>query len=441
MPYLSEVLVANGTTSLGRIVLSKAVLDMITNDAVLTLAVNAGGTGYVVGETFDVDGGTPIGAFVARGVVTAESGGVVSAVKIISAGAYSTLPGVTGQTTSNASAGGNDDLTVDLTTQTARWTEDESDYTDDQTDFEWIATSVKAANEPTIGMKTEVVSGDGAVRMLTASGYNAAAVFDAQPDGSPATVTFLNISGTNPEILLSTTERRVNVVSRSGSSVQYGGFGLFIPLTNVDASYPFPGVCHAQTRAVRAMADQYNEDGNGDVNAGVLHPAPFISAFGPYYFRDNLSAAWKRTARLASVAGAELMIWPHKQGFQDYAFSFAPQLNGKQTNPQSSGTTQAGIFSDNASSLDSGWFEDPTAGQGVSPFGTGSQMSFTVTAHVIQSLINVEVIGFVDGYESVHGIGLTAFEEIESFQSASRFIVFPDTNGSDVAQWVAMEMQ
>ena len=79
MPFIDEQLVANGTTTLGRIIATKAILDIITNDAVLTLAVNAGGTGYVVGETFDVDGGTVIAsnpAFNARGVVTAEAAGL-----------------------------------------------------------------------------------------------------------------------------------------------------------------------------------------------------------------------------------------------------------------------------------------------------------------------------------------------------------------------------
>ncbi|MCK5497416.1 MAG: hypothetical protein KAI80_13445, partial [Hyphomicrobiaceae bacterium] len=131
MPFIDEQLVANGTTTLGRIIATKAILDIITNDAVLTLAVNAGGTGYVVGETFDVDGGTVIAsnpAFNARGVVTAEAAGVVTAVKITSAGAYSTLPGAVGQTTSNSSAAGNNDLTVDLTTQVAQWTQDRSTY-------------------------------------------------------------------------------------------------------------------------------------------------------------------------------------------------------------------------------------------------------------------------------------------------------------------------
>ena len=122
MPFLNETLVANGTTSLGRIVFAKAMLDMILNDHVVGMAVNAGGTGYVVGETFDIVGGTPIGAFVASGVVTAASGGVVTGVKYISAGAYSTLPGAVGAVTTNASAAGNDDLTVDLTTLVAQWT-------------------------------------------------------------------------------------------------------------------------------------------------------------------------------------------------------------------------------------------------------------------------------------------------------------------------------
>lgn len=444
MPYLNEVLVANGTTSLGRVVFSKAVLDIITNSSIIGLAVNAGGSGYVVGETFEISGGTAVSGFVARGVVTAESAGVVTGVKYISAGAYSTLPGATGAATTNSSGVGTG-LTVDLTTQTAQWTLDSDDYVDDATDFEWICTSVKSANAPTIGMATEVDTGNEAVRLLTASGYDGAAAFSAQPDGSPEDTTYLNVPGTNPELLLSTTERRVNVVARDGNNVQYGGLGLFIPLTNVDASYPFPAICHAQSTQIQPITDTYTADGNGNSNAGVLHPTNYVSVYGAYRYRDNLSTQWLTIAQVASDAGANSMIWPHKQGYQDYAFTFAPQLSGKSTNPMADGTSRNGIFSDNASSGDTGWFEDADGNadgvQGVAPFGTGAQMSYVVAGHIIRSQTgDVSVIGYIDGYSAVHGVGLTAFEEIESYLSASRYVVFPDTNGSDVAQWVAMEI-
>ena len=438
MPFLNEVLVANGVTGLGRVVFSKAILDMITNDHVIDMAVNNGGTGYVVGETFDVVGGTSIGAFVARGVVTAEAAGVVTAVKYISAGAYSSLPGATGAATTNASAAGNDDLTVDLTTETAHWTQDRSDYTNDTTDFEWICTSTKAANAPTIGMITETSAGNDAVRLLTASGYDDGQTFASQPDGSPESVTYLNVPSTNPELYLSTTERRANVLARDGNNVQYGGLGLFIPLTNSDANYPFPGIAHAQTRGIRAFTDAYNVDGNGNVNAGICNPGNYTSVQPPYYYRDNLSTQWFGIAKIAEAGEAESQMWPHQGNMANYEFTYAPEVDGHSTNPPND---QQGIFADNTS----GWFTDPggNAGgvQGVTDYGTGSQMSFVVTSHIIKNRVgDVSVIGYVDGYENVHAVGLTAFEEIESFQSASRYIVFPDTNGPIQEQWVAMEI-
>ena len=60
MPWIEQQLIADGVTAEGRVVVNKALLEMITNDQVLTLAVNAGGTGYVVGEIFDIVGGTAL---------------------------------------------------------------------------------------------------------------------------------------------------------------------------------------------------------------------------------------------------------------------------------------------------------------------------------------------------------------------------------------------
>jgi len=439
MPFIHETLVANGVSALGRIVFSKAMLDMIVNDHVIALAVNAGGTGYVVGETFDVVGGTPIGAFVARGVVTAQSGGVVTAVKYISAGAYSALPGVTGAATTNASAAGNDDLTVDLTTETARWTLDRSTYTNDTTDFEWIATSVKATNPATVGMITVTGAGNDSSRLMVASGFDNGQTFDAQPDGSPATAMFLNLPSQNPEIFLSTTERRNNVAARDGNNVQYGGLGLFIPRTNVDASYPFPGMVHAQSTAIRAFSDAYVQSGVGGNNAGVLNIGTFSSVFPAARYRDNLSVQWKNLAENATTVAVDANMWPHSQADSQYLFTHAPQLGAQNTNPFSS--SNSGVLSDDSS----GWFIFPLGGsfgvQGVSPFGTGMQMTLTVLAHIISVATgDTQVIGYIDGFENCHGVGLTAFEEIESFASADRYIVFPDTNGADLGQWVAMEI-
>lgn len=446
MPFSNEVLVANGTTSLGRVVFCKAVLDLMINSAVIDMVVNVGGTGYVVGETFDIVGGVSISSFVARGIVTSESAGVVTGIKFISSGAYSTLPGVTGAVTANSSAAGNDDLTVDLTTQVPQWTQDRSTYVDDATDFEFLCTSIKASNPPTVGMVSVTGSGNDSSQLVVASGFDGGQTFAAQPDASPITQMFLNIPATNPEIFISITERVVNPLARDGNNVQYGGMGLFIPRTNAEASYPFPGIVHAQSAGIRAMSAQYNNDANGNANAGILHPNVFGSVFGAYRYRDNLSAQWLTIAEIASDAGARSMIWPHKQIRGDYNFTLAPQVSGQSTDPWVS-STRTGKFGDATGNGSTGaWFENPNAAvegvQGVSPFGTGQQMSMTVTSYIISSQTgDTHPIGIIDGYEAVHGIGLTAFEEIESFNSNSRYIVFPDTNGADLGQWVAMEIR
>lgn len=442
MPFTNEVLVADGVTALGRIVYSKALLDIAINSAVIDMAVNVGGTGYVVGETFDVVGGTAVSGFVARGIVTSEAAGVVTGVKYISAGAYSTLPGVTGAATTNASAAGDDALTVDLTTQAPQWTQDRSTYVDPLTDFEWLLTSIKASNPATIGMLTSASGGNDSSQLIVASGYAGGSAFADQPDASPVSQMYLNLPTQNPEIMVSVTERRINTLARDGSNVQYGGAGLFIPLTNADASYPFPGMVHAQSTAIRAMSAQYAQGGTGGNNAGVLNPGSYTSIFPAVRYRDNLSTAWKTIANLATNVSVDACMWPHQQDGTNYSFSHAPQLAGQSTIPTDN-DQRNGILADGKQTA--GWFSLPGGSalgrQGVSPLGAGAQMSMVVTAHIIANQTgDVQVVGIIDGYENVHGVGLTAFEEIESFNSASRYIVFPDTNGADLGQWVAMEI-
>jgi len=82
-----------------------------------TVAVNAGGTGYSVGEIVEVQGGTERQMGKAR--VDTEAAGVVTAVSVFeTGGAYSVAPGLTGATTLGigpSTFGGNDDLTLNLT--------------------------------------------------------------------------------------------------------------------------------------------------------------------------------------------------------------------------------------------------------------------------------------------------------------------------------------
>lgn len=79
---------------------------------IINLAVNVGGAGYNVGDEFLISGGTF--SIQGRGYVVSEAAGVVTAVAIQIAGAYTVTPGA-GAATVAQTGGGDDALTVDVT--------------------------------------------------------------------------------------------------------------------------------------------------------------------------------------------------------------------------------------------------------------------------------------------------------------------------------------
>lgn len=97
----------------------------VTNTSVATVAVNNGGTLYSVGDIVELNGGThPADLATTRATfeVTAESAGVVTALRLRDAGSYTVNPATTGVATTALSGGGDDALTVNLTYNTAPWT-------------------------------------------------------------------------------------------------------------------------------------------------------------------------------------------------------------------------------------------------------------------------------------------------------------------------------
>ena len=445
MPWIEQQLIADGVTAEGRVVVNKALLEMITNDQVLTLAVNAGGTGYVVGEIFDIVGGTALAVngatFNATGRVTAESGGVVSAIEILSSGAYSADPTLTGAATTNASLAGNDDLTVDITMQTARWTQDESDYVDLLTNFEWLGTSVKSTNAPTIGGQSQLSATNDGLRLQVASGYDSGSTWLAQPGSPPSNNFYVNLPNSDPQLFVSITERRVNFMVSNGSNHQYGGAGLFIPITDVAGNYPFPGFAHGQSISVRAIT----ESRSASLNSGLVNPLD-NGGFGPYQYRDNLSPSWFGISgdNNGGAESANAQIWPDNSDDARWQFNFAPNPSGSlapagSTNPMSVINRAEQAFRETEwfdTAAPAGTFDQP---QGPQPLGPGSQLHFTCVPHIISNKTDESmIIGYVDGWENVHGRGLTVFDEIAT-ASGRRYLVFQDTGSTELWRWVAME--
>lgn len=99
-------------------------VDLAVNDNVIAAAINAGGTGYTVGDILTVSGGTVVSSLTCTLEVTSETGGVIDGIRVFNCGAYSSQPGnpvsVTGGT-------GNDDATFNLTFETQNWTLNRND--------------------------------------------------------------------------------------------------------------------------------------------------------------------------------------------------------------------------------------------------------------------------------------------------------------------------
>jgi len=450
MPFIQQQLIADGITAEGRVVVPKAVLECIINSNVLTMVKGtAGGTGYAVGDTFRLNTGTAVAVngatFHATGRVTAEAAGVVTAVEILSSGAYTVNPTLTdGATTTLTGAGSG--LQITATMQTARWTQDDSDYVDLLTNFEWLATSVKTTNKPTIGMQSQLSGANDGVRLQVASGYDGGSTWLNQPGSPPTNQFYAAVPNTDPEIFISVTERRVNVlVTDNGrNDKQYFGIGLFIPYVDVATNYPFPGFVHGQATSVRA----FTESISNTVNSGIVNPINFgSSTIGCYQYRHNLSSEW-RGISLNNNGGADVAVaqmWPvSTEADTSWDFNHAPVPAGSgatasQMNPFDSTNSQGSFLEDNTQ----GWFwtaDSTLGGQGPAPLGAGSQLHFTVQAHIISNQSDdVQILGFVDGWENVHGQGLAAFDEIAT-ESGQRYIVFNDTDSTLLQDWVAMEM-
>jgi hypothetical protein len=300
-------------------------------------------------------------------------------------------------------------------------------------------------------MRSNISGAFDAVQLLTATSYDNGLPWRDQPGNPPQSDFWLSCPSQNPTLYLSTTERRVNLLITNSALVfrQYGGMGLFIPFTDVDSNYPFPGIVHGQSTTIRDFTETF-----GTANRGILHPIDFSSP-GCYQIRDNLSTAWlgitsdNGTGTQTTVPN---IIWPDQSVRGEYSFNLAP-IPTNAVGGVAAGDMVPGAGPNGGSLTDYGniygsfnddnWFETDTEvqmAQGIAPYGLGNQLHFTVQAHIISVKLNdCQMIGVIDGFENVHLRGLSDFDEIQS-PDGRRYIVFSDTGSSVLYRGVAMEM-
>lgn len=95
-------------------------VELATNSHVTTAAVNAGGSGYAVGNILRINGGTTVGGHTAAVEVLTLSGSAVATVRIARGGAYTVNPGTGASTT--AETGSGTGCTINTTIASTGWT-------------------------------------------------------------------------------------------------------------------------------------------------------------------------------------------------------------------------------------------------------------------------------------------------------------------------------
>ncbi|MCK5549529.1 MAG: hypothetical protein KAI41_03265, partial [Hyphomicrobiaceae bacterium] len=161
---------------------------LAVNSHVDSLAINVAGTGWAVGDVFDINGGTTVLGLNATGEVLAEAGGIPSLIRVFNGGAYTVNPGVAATTTAIFPATGIN-LTVDTTVLATGWSVDRAALVSGGPERELLIRGIGAgADEIFMGFQTNRDTGSGTFLwdMAGATGFDNGELFADQPGSSKA---------------------------------------------------------------------------------------------------------------------------------------------------------------------------------------------------------------------------------------------------------------
>ncbi len=433
---------------LGYIMVLKAIEDTLLNSNITAVAVNAGGTGYVVGDEVTISGGTSI--FAARARVSAESAGVVTAVEVNSGGAYTVLPGAVGAATTGGTGTG---LTLNLTTQTAQWSIGVSDgrstYFDGITEFELICRGNNAAgDDPIIGLIAISPTNGPQFGLKYFSSFDDAFSFEAQPGASPGTVSNPNANDgprvcsslTSQTLYVSYSDRVVNFVIDAAPSFELGIAGLHLPITDAPATtFPYPamvcGTCESSLITIGTARDVAT-------HSSVVHPMSDASSAlvnTPYNFNSQIGAL-KRIASVPNGTTSHWRTWPG--GVLNTSTSLytndtvAPIPVGGVVSNYENPRTMSALGGGSNPVLDHDWWNEDDAttgdGQGQTPFpglsGDGTMTTFASPILIVEDEAGrASLIGQFDRLRAINAVGLNARDRIVD-PAGNSYLVFPDTN-------------
>ncbi len=238
-----------------------ALRDFASSDHVDTVAVNAGGTGYTLGDILTVAGGT---FFLAATIeVTGESAGVITAVEIRQSGGYTANPSTPNSVTGGTGTG----ATIDLTFSGILWTVNRDEIGNHQVDeIEVLLQGVGSGSDDIfVGIRSYFNSGGDARNweMGGFTGFTGALTWENQPGKYPGdftntiTAAIMPLANAAIDYWFNVTGRRIIVIAKIGSAFSSGYVGFINPFATA-TEWPYPlAVFGCSNRIAQRFTDTF----------------------------------------------------------------------------------------------------------------------------------------------------------------------------------------
>ena len=287
--------------------------------------VNTAGTGYNVGDTITLTGGTFTQAVVLTVLTLVGGPGTgVATVSITTAGVYTATPGNPVAQGSSSGGGSGADFTMA---------------------FNYVPTDLATVNlrapgngtgsEVFVNLDTPSNQGNGYYgwRIYGATGYTASVPHGSQPGAS--TPVFFNLSNTTLTYWFYANSRRVVVVVKSGTSYVSMYAGFILP-NALPSEYPQPNCVVASYPSLTSPGF------NNAMNSSIADPGE-----GAAYYYTRSTGTWRAIENQASASssiwpstGQRAFMWPHKTGIS--------QSTSVQTSPDDWGAAGFHLMKTNA---------------------------------------------------------------------------------------------
>jgi hypothetical protein len=411
--------------------------DLAANSHVDTLAINVAGTGWAVGDIFDINGGTIVNGLNASGEILAEAGGVPSSIRLFNGGAYTVTPGVAATVTAIFPSVGIN-LTVDTTILATGWVVDRSAIYDSP-ERELLMHGLGSGAEAIYcGFQTRRNTGAATFywEIQGASGFDNGELFDDQPGSSKQTIDTDDLSTPMNNGIIDywfvIDPFHIKGIFKSGSSYTnlYTGF-LNTYVTAAEWPYPLyvSGCSSSPGRSI-----PYNNSSN--FMSGMHDPIGFASADdGPGALRE-VDGQWYRFRNAFPSGANKNTDNPEQRGIYPCRNMTNNQIV---VLPQDrfSGTPD---LSTRADAWFGGLLDTGGAAQLDPTPDSGGDIQFLWPNVLIQQLPSFQIFGeLIDVYPVVvRGIGAVS-EDTMTDANGNTYILFQNCNRTDTWAFFAIK--